>query len=117
MPGSLTILVPTKDSVPTYVTHSTPVVGLRVPTNIEALTLLKLLGKPVLAPSANKSGEKPALNSKEAYDIFHDELDAYISGSSKGERPSTIVNLCGDTPVVVRPGPISEEEILKVWNE
>lgn len=117
MPGSLTILVKVKkNSVPSYVTHNTDVIGIRVPTNIEARILLDMVSIPLLVPSANKSGSKPALNSDEVKQIFGEELDFVMSGKAKGEVPSTIVDLTKESPKVVRPGPISEEDIVKVWN-
>ena len=117
MPGSITILVNVKkNSVPSYVTHNTDVIGIRIPTNIEARVLLEMVNIPLLVPSANKSGSKPALNSDEVKEIFGSELDFAMSGKAYGEVPSTIVDLTKETPRVVRPGPISEEEILKVWN-
>ena len=117
MPGSLTILVNVKKgSVPAYVTHNTDVIGIRIPTNIEAQVLLCTVGEPLLVPSANKSGSKPSLNSKEVNEIFGSELDFVMSGKALGEVPSTIVDLTKETPKVVRPGPISEEEIIKAWN-
>ena len=117
MPGSLTILVKVKKkSVPSYVTHSTDIIGIRVPTNIEARILLDMVSIPLLVPSANKSGSKPALNSDEVKHIFGEELDFVMSGKAKGEVPSTIVDLTKESPKVVRPGPISEEDIVKVWN-
>lgn len=117
MPGSITILVNVKkNSVPSYVTHDTNIIGIRVPTNIEANILLNMVGIPLLVPSANKSGSKPALNSEEVKQIFGSELDYVMSGTARGEVPSTIVDLTKETPKVVRPGPISEEDIIKVWN-
>lgn len=117
MPGSLTILVKVKkNSVPSYVTHNTDIIGIRVPTNIEARILLDMVSIPLLVPSANKSGSKPALNSDEVKQIFGQELDFVMSGKAKGEVPSTIVDLTKESPKVVRPGPISEEDIVKVWN-
>ena len=116
MPGSITILVNVKkNSVPSYVTHNTNVIGIRVPTNIEAHVLLNMVSIPLLVPSANKSGSKPALNSDEVKQIFRSELDFVMSGKAYGEVPSTIVDLTKETPKVVRPGPISEEEIIKAW--
>ena len=116
IPGSITILVPVKEhAVPNYLTHNTGVIGMRVPTNIEALTLLREVDKPLLVPSANKSGKKPALNSEEVKEIFGSEIDCVITGEAKGEIPSTIVDLTGDTPVLIRKGPISFEEILNVY--
>ncbi len=118
MPGSLTILVPVKgDSVPAYVTHSTGVIGLRVPSNEEALCVLSIVGMPLLVPSANKSGSKPALTSEEVFDIFGHELDYVVFGKAKSSIPSTIVDLTGGKPKVVRQGAISEEEILEVFNK
>ena len=117
MPGSITILVNVKkNSVPSYVTHNTDIIGIRIPTNIEARVLLEVVNIPLLVPSANKSGSKPALNSDEVKEIFGSELDFVMSGKAKGEVPSTIVDLTKETPRVVRPGPISEEEIIRVWN-
>lgn len=116
IPGSLTILVPVKDnSVPTYVTHGTGIIGIRIPTNIEAQHLLMHVGIPLLVPSANKSGQKPALTSDEVNEIFGDEVDIIISGKAKSAVPSTIVDLTKETPKVVRQGAISEEEILKAY--
>ncbi len=116
MPGSLTILVNVKkNSVPAYVTHNTNIIGIRIPTNIEARVLLDMVNIPLLVPSANKSGSKPALNSNEVKQIFGQELDFVMSGKAKGEVPSTIVDLTKETPKVVRAGPISEEDIVKIW--
>ena len=116
MPGSLTILVPLKEgSVPAYVTHGGNVIGMRIPTNEEALALLKEVGKPLLVPSANRSGEAPALSKEEAIKIFGEEVDFYISGTAKKEVPSTIVDLTNGSVKVVRQGPISEEEIKRVY--
>ena len=117
IPGSITILVPLKEgSVPEYVTHGMHVLGVRVPENEESLALLNEVGSPLLVPSANRSGETPALNDKEVKDIFSDEVDFIISGEAKKNKPSTIVDLTGETPKVVREGPISLDEILKIWN-
>ena len=116
MPGSLTILVPVKENaVPGYVTHNTSVIGMRVPTNIEAEHVLMQAELPLLAPSANKSGQKPALTSREVKEIFGDEVDFIVSGKAKSAVPSTIVDLTKETPKVVRQGAISEEEIIRVY--
>lgn len=115
LPGSITILLPSKDNVPSYVTHSTNIIGIRIPTNIEAIELLKEIKVPLLVPSANKADCKPSFSSSEAKEIFKDEVQAYISGSSKGEKPSTIVSLINDEPLIIREGPISKDEILKYY--
>jgi len=116
MPGSITILVPVKkDKVPSYVTHGTGIIGMRIPQNVEAKRLLEVVGKPLLVPSANRSGEKPAMRAEEAREIFGSEIDFVMSGKAIGGVPSTIVDLVNKEPKVVRQGPISEEEIKKVY--
>lgn len=117
IPGSLTILLKSKENVPGYVTHNSGVIGIRVPTNEEARELLNRINVPLLVPSANKSGEKPALNSEQVKTIFGDKLAAIIGGESKGEIPSTIVDFSKDKPVLLRKGPISFENIMDVYGE
>lgn len=118
VPGSITLLVPLKEgTVPEFATHGMPILGVRVPENDESLAVLEAIGKPLLVPSANRSGEAPALTSEEVKQIFGDEVDFVVSGEAKKNRPSTIVDLTKTTPKVVREGPISELEILKVWNQ
>ena len=116
MPGSLTILLKKKEGLPSYVAPG-DTVGIRVPTNKEALDLLNALDKPILAPSANRAGEQPTYSSEEAKAIFGDEIDVYIPGSSKKELPSTIVDLSGEQPVLIRKGPIPFEDIVNEWNK
>ncbi len=118
MPGSITILVPVrKNTVPDYVTHNTNMIGIRVPTNKEAKLLLEEVDIPLLVPSANRSGEKPLLNSEEVKSAFGSEIDAVISGESQKERPSTIVDLTEREVKVVREGPISIEEIKQALKQ
>ena len=115
MPGSLTILLKSKENVPDYVTHKSGVIGIRIPTNEEALELLKRVKVPLLVPSANKSGEKPALDSDEVRVIFTDELGGIIDEKAKGEIPSTIVDFSKNNPVLLRKGPITFENIVDIY--
>ena len=80
MPGSITLLLHSRENVPAYVTHGTGVIGVRVPNMPEIQEMLNALSKPLLVPSANKSGEKPALNSLEVKNIFGDEVDYIVEG-------------------------------------
>ena len=111
MPGSLTILVKSKDNVPGYVTHDTGVIGIRIPSNKEALELLNYVKKPLLVPSANRADQKPALNDKEVKEIFEDEVAAIIPGKSSSGEPSTIIDLTGEQIKLIRKGPIPLEEL------
>ena len=65
MPGAITVLLKSKDNVPSYVTHGTGIIGIRVPDLELVQELIRYCKKPLLVPSANKSGENPALTSLE----------------------------------------------------
>ena len=114
MPGSLTIIVKAKPNVPNYVTHDTEIIGIRIPSNPEALELLAFLGKPLLVPSANRADQKPAMNDEEVRAIFGDEIKVILPGVSKGGMPSTIIDLTGHNIKVLRKGPISFDELNKL---
>ena len=114
MPGSLTILVNAKSCVPAYVTHNTGVIGIRIPSNKEALDLLKFVKKPLLVPSANKADQKPALSSDEVRAIFKDEIAVIIPGEISSGEPSTIIDITGDEIKLIRKGPIPLEELNRL---
>ena len=114
MPGSLTILVNAKDNVPSYVTHNTGIIGIRIPSNKEALELLDFIKKPLLVPSANKADQKPALSESEVRNIFKDEVKVVVPGNITNGQPSTIIDLTKEVMKIVRSGPISLEEILSL---
>ena len=114
MPGSLTILVRSKDNVPGYVTHDTGVIGVRIPSNKEALELLSYVKKPLLVPSANRSDQVPALTSEEVAAIFGDEIKAVVPGQIQSGEPSTIVDLTGSEMKLIRKGPIPFEELSRL---
>lgn len=111
LPGPLTILVNAKKNVPGWVTHNTGVLGIRVSSNTTTNLLLTLTGKPLLVPSANRSGEKPATSSFQVKEIFGDELDYIVDGKAPGGSPSTILDLTGETYRIIRQGPITKEMI------
>ena len=111
MPGSLTVLLKAKSNVPGYVTHNTGIIGIRIPSNNEALQLLTFVNRPLLVPSANKADQKPALNEQEVKDIFQDEIKIIVPGKISSGLPSTIIDLTGDKVKLIRQGAITLEEI------
>ena len=117
MPGSLTILVSAKECVPAYVTHDTGVIGIRIPSNKEALDLLKFVKKPLLVPSANKADQKPALSEEEVKAIFGDEVAFIVPGKISSGEPSTIIDLTGEEIKLIRKGPIPFDELSQLVNQ
>lgn len=109
LPGPITILLK-KKTLPDWVTLGSPYVGIRVPNDRDILGILNDFGKPILAPSANKSGEKPALNSKEVLSIFGRKLNYIVPGSALNGIASTIVKVDNGIEIV-RQGEITKEQI------
>ena len=116
MPGPITILLKSKDIVPGYVTHNTGIIGIRVPDTPLVIELINYCKTPLLVPSANKSGNKPALTSYEVKDIFHDEVGYVFNADSGRQAPSTIIDLTGEEVKILREGPITLDDINKIIN-
>ena len=114
MPGEVTLLLKAKNNVPSYVTHGTGIIGIRIPNLDDLRGFLRAIGRPLLVPSANKSGEKPAMSSSEVKQIFTDELGYVFDGEANSGRPSTIIDLSGDEVKIIREGNVSLETVLNI---
>ena len=104
-PGPLTVIVPAKEEGKT--------IGLRMPANNVALSLVREARCPIVAPSANIEGRKPPRNLMEALKDLDGLVDVAIdSGDAEFGQESTIVDFHNTPLKIMRPGPISEENIL-----
>jgi len=112
LPGPLTLLLK-KKRLPKWVTLGSDYVGIRIPNISSIRRVIKETGKPILAPSANKSGEAPATTNKEIKEIFGNELDYIVKGDALKLQPSTIVMIDKDVKII-REGPISKDQIIEV---
>lgn len=105
-PGALTVVVRRMPSVPSWVGDpDAGTVAIRIPDHPVALDLLERSG-PLAVTSANRSGEPPALDDAAARASLGDAVAVYVPGNSPGGSASTVVDLTGPTPVVLRPGPV-----------
>lgn len=116
MPGQFTIILKAKESLPSYCVSSEGNVGIRIPDYDLVRNLIRETKKPLLVPSANKSGESPLTKSDDVISIFDREIDGIIIGESTSKVPSTIVLLDKDIKVI-REGLIKKEDILKTLGE
>jgi len=115
LPGALTIVLHKSSSVPDIITGRGETVAVRIPAHPVPVALIDGLGTPVVGTSANLSGKPSALTADEVYSQFGNELDLVIDGGRcLGGRESTIVDVTGETPVVLREGAISREELRQV---
>jgi len=115
MPGALTLVLFKSEAVSYLITGGSATVAVRVPANPIAIALIKGLGMPVVGTSANLSGKPSPLTADEVYSQLGDSVDFIIDGGMcPGGRESTIVDVTGEVPVIIREGAISREELDKV---
>ncbi len=115
-PGPLTLVFPLLEgTVSTAVTREKTTIGVRMPNHTVALALLELADVPVAAPSANLSGNPSPATAEQVAADLDGRIAAIVSGSvcSIGEA-STIVDVSGTTPVILRQGAISEDQLEQV---
>ena len=117
-PGPLTMVLPARDCVPKRTTGGLDTVAVRCPDNDVTREIIRLAGVPVAAPSANISG-KPSTTT--ALHVLHDHegmIDAVVDGGPcRVGLESTIVDLTGDRPRLLRPGGVTPEELLEVLGD
>lgn len=111
-PGPLTLVLPKAACVDPVVTGGQDTVGLRMPAHPVAQALLAAFGGAVAAPSANRFGRISPTRAEHVRAEFPgDEVLVLDGGPSAVGLESTIVDLCGDTPRLLRPGAIPASAI------
>lgn len=114
LPGALTIILQKNKIVPDFVTGGLSSVGIRFPANDVALELIRLSECPIAAPSANLSGFEPPTTANEVFDNFSGKISVILDGGAcKFGISSTIIDLTGENPKILRHGAISAEKILE----
>lgn len=105
-PGPLTIILKSRDG---------KALGFRIPANTVALELIRAAGVPIVAPSANLSGNKAPVSAEEVLKDLDGGIDLLIDGGPTDIGvESTVVDLTVDPPEVLRKGAIKPGEIEKI---
>lgn len=111
-PGPLTIIFPKKIEVSSVVTANLNTVAVRMPSDPAARELLRLTGIPVAAPSANLSGKPSTTLGEHVINDLSGKIELIIdAGPCPAGVESTVLSLTGATPVVLRPGTVTKEEL------
>lgn len=124
--GQVTFILKKKEGCNTGIAKGIPTFGFRIPNNAFCLALVREFGRPVTATSANVSGQKPERNvdaileqlARESRSNVLQNVGTLIgliidAGELPERQPSTVVDLSGAEPVILREGAISPAE---VWN-
>ena len=113
-PGALTLIFRKKPGIPDAVTAGGETIGIRMPNMELTRELIRAAGKPLAAPSANTSGKRSSVSAREVLEDLDGKIDMVIDG---GTCPvgvaSTVVDMTGETPVILREGVITAEMIAQ----
>lgn len=111
-PGPLTLLLPKRRGVSDFITGGNPGVAVRMPAHPATLATMERLGRDLVAPSANPYGRISPTSADHVLAGLAGKIAAVLDGGdcSVGIE-STIIDLTGDTPVIARPGQISQSDI------
>jgi L-threonylcarbamoyladenylate synthase len=114
-PGPLTLVLPKGPQIPVEVTAGLATVALRVPAHPVAQALLERTGLPLAAPSANRSGEVSPTTALHVARSLGERVPLILdAGATTVGIESTVVDLSGARPVLLRPGMISREALTEV---
>lgn len=106
-PGPLTLVLRARPAVPEELTAGTGTVGVRLSAHPVARGLVRALGEPVTAPSANPSGLAPPTTAAEVLARFGGAIAMVLDGgTTPGGEPSTVLDLSVDPPRVLRQGAV-----------
>ncbi len=113
-PGGITIVFEANDNLPVNLTAGTGRIGIRRPGHPVASALARAVGGPVTGTSANLSGNRGCSIVSEIDPDIAESVDLIIdAGELKGGTGSTVVDLTGELPVIIREGGISKKEIFE----
>jgi L-threonylcarbamoyladenylate synthase len=111
-PGPLTLIGVARDDLPHELTAGTGTVGIRLPADDEVRALLRACGGALTATSANPAGQPPARSAEEVGRYFPDGIDLVVDeGEVSATQPSTVLDLSGDVPRLIREGAISRAQL------
>jgi L-threonylcarbamoyladenylate synthase len=116
-PGPLTLVLLKSDAVPDIVTAGSETVAVRIAAHPIPTALARGVGTAIVGTSANLSGQPSALTTEEARAQLGDRVELIIEGDCPGGKESTIVDLSGEKPVILRRGALSEEELKQICPE
>ncbi|HZZ84502.1 MAG TPA: L-threonylcarbamoyladenylate synthase [Anaeromyxobacteraceae bacterium] len=111
-PGPYTFILPATRLVPDLVLRRQKTVGIRIPDSPIALALVQGLAHPIISTSAASPDGEVLIDPKDIKDKLGHGLDLILDGGYQPDEPSTVIDLCGPEPVVVREGKGDVSDLL-----
>ncbi len=117
-PGPLTLVLARPAACPAWFAPGSTTLALRIPDHPVTLALLEAAEAPLAITSANPSGLAECLTAQDTAQAFKtfDDLLVVDGGRVPGGQASTVLDVTGREPIILRRGPISLKELLEVWH-
>lgn len=114
-PGPLTLVLKKSKIVPEIITAGLDTVAIRMPNNEIALEIIKISNRPIAAPSANISGRPSPTDAKTCMEDLEGKIPLIIDGGNTlVGLESTVLDITGEVPTILRPGAITLEDIQEI---
>lgn len=114
-PGALTLVLPKSKTVSDAVSGGTDTVAVRIPAHPVPIALIRETGRPLVGTSANVSGRPSPCTAGEVIGQFDGQIDMVIDGGrTSGGIESTVVDVSGEKPIILRKGAVSKAELEKI---
>lgn len=118
MPDSLTLVLKKRSCIPSNVTAGLDTVAVRMPKSRQARAFIRACGVPVAAPSANRSGRPSPTTAEQVAEDMDGRLPIILSGKPcRVGIESTVLDLTGEIPTILRPGIVPAAEIERVLSK
>lgn len=106
LPGAFTFILPSNNEVPKLFKNKKRTVGVRVPDHAVPLAIVEELGRPILTTSLRSDDEilEYHTDPQQIYEDFKDKVDIFIDSGYGSNMPSTVINLTGGEPEMIRQG-------------
>ncbi|MBS4538338.1 threonylcarbamoyl-AMP synthase [Clostridium sp. D2Q-11] len=115
-PGPLTLIMKKSDKISDVITAGLDTVAIRMPSHPVAREIIELANLPIAAPSANISGRPSPTDASHVIEDLVGRVDAIVDGGRTGVGvESTVVDISSGIPTILRPGGITEEDLLVVF--
>ena len=116
-PGPLTLVLPRPPSLPSWYAPENDAVALRIPDHPVALAVLREAGVALAVTSANLSGAPPLTDAAAVAHAFPGAAELLVldGGAATGGIASTVLDVTGEEPRLVREGPLPLHRLLEVW--
>lgn len=114
-PGPMTLILPKSDAIPAVVSAGLDTVGIRLPRSEAARALIRAAGRPIAAPSANRSGRPSPTTARHVFEDMDGRIPLILDdGPSEVGVESSVIDATGEVPVILRPGGITPEMVERV---